>query len=297
MTAKANQTFKDFTDKLYGRLPMSWTAVILYALGSAVLTAFFLIVPVFENTSFHRMGETMEAWIFFAVIIMANCNTPMKSALKTFVFFLISQPLIYLFQVPFSWQGWHLFAYYKYWFVWTLLTFPMAFVGWRIKKKNWLSLLILTPVLFALTEYSIAAFRFSFRHFPFRLVTAIFCFAQVLIYLYVFTSNLRQKALGFVVPVVAVLFFSLMTPELELNATYFLPDNPILTDAAVITVEDAAIAEVSISETGEDSMIHIHSNRYGITSITIQDGEQEFRYTLKIYEDNQGIPQIDITPE
>ena len=165
------------------------------------------------------------------------------------------------------------------------------------QKKNWLSLLILTPVLFALTEYAIAAFRFSFRHFPSRLVTAIFCFAQVLIYLYAFTSNLRQKALGFIVPVTTVLTVFLMTPRFDINATYFLPDNPILTDAAVVTVEDAAIAEVSIAETGEDSMIHIHSNRYGITSITIQDGEQEFRYTLKIYEDNQGIPQIDITPE
>lgn len=297
MTEKTNHTLKRFADKLYGGLPMSWSAVILYALGSAVLTAFFLIVPVFNNTSFHRMGETMEAWIFFAVIIMANCKTSTESARKTFAFFLISQPLIYLFQVPFSWQGWHLFAYYKYWFIWTLLTLPMAFVGWRIKKKDWFSLLILAPVLFALTECSIDAFRFSFRHFPFRLITAIFCFAQVLIYLYVFTSNLRQKALGFVVPIAAVLIFSLITPRLEISATYFLPDNPILTDAAIVTVENPAIAEVSISETDEDSMIHIHSNRCGITPITIQDGEQEFRYTLKIYEDNQGIPQIDITPK
>ena len=297
MADKISRTLKRFADKLYGGLSMSWPAVIVYALGSAVLTAFFLIVPVFKDTSFHRMGETMEAWIFFAVIIMANCNAPMEAAFKTFAFFLISQPLIYLFQVPFSWQGWHLFSYYKYWFIWTLLTFPMAFVGWRIKQKNWLSLLILTPVLFALTEYSVEAFHFSFRHFPFRLVTAIFCLAQVLAYLYDFTSNFRQKLLGFVVAVAAVPLVFLMAPRLDINATYFLPDNPILTDAAAITVEDAAIAEVSIAETGEDSMIHIHSNRYGVTSITIQDGEKEFRYTLEIYEDNQGATQIGITPE
>ena len=297
MAEKANHTLKRLTEKLYGGLPMSWPAVILYALGSAVLTAFFLIVPVFKNTSFQRMGETMEAWVFFAVIIMANCKTPAESARKTFAFFLFSQPLIYLFQVPFSWQGWHLFAYYPYWLIWTILTIPMAFAGWYINKKNWLSLLILTPVLFALTEYSIAAFRFSFRHFPLRLVTAVFCLAQVLLYLYVFTSNLRQKLLGFVLPAAAVLVLLLMTPELEINAAYFLPDNPILTDAAIVTVEDAAIAEVSIAETGEDSMIHIHSTRYGVTSMAIQDGEREYRYTLKIYEDDQGAPQIGITTE
>ncbi len=41
-----------------------------------------------------------------------------------FFFFLISQPLIYLLQVPFSSMGFELFIYYKYWFIWTLLTIP-----------------------------------------------------------------------------------------------------------------------------------------------------------------------------
>ena len=51
--------------------------------------------------------------IMFAMIIISNCKTPKEAAAKTFVFFLISQPLIYLLQVPFSWQGWGLFHYYK----------------------------------------------------------------------------------------------------------------------------------------------------------------------------------------
>ena len=104
--------------------------------GNPVLTAIFLIMPVFRNTSFERMGVYLEAWIFFAIIIMANCKTPLESALKTFIFFLISQPLIYLIQVPFSSMGWQLFGYYRTWFIWTLLTFPMAYIGWYIKKKT-----------------------------------------------------------------------------------------------------------------------------------------------------------------
>ena len=36
--------FRRLTDKLYGGLPMSWPAVILFAVGTAVLTAVFLIV-------------------------------------------------------------------------------------------------------------------------------------------------------------------------------------------------------------------------------------------------------------
>ena len=107
------KTLKRITDKIYGGLKMSWFAVILYAVGAAILTAAVLIIPVFKDTSVERIGVHLEAWIFFAVIIMANCKKPLESALKTFVFFLISQPLIYLLQVPFSWQGWGLFAYYK----------------------------------------------------------------------------------------------------------------------------------------------------------------------------------------
>ena len=63
------------------------------------------------------MGVSFESWIFFTVIIMANCyrqedtkdgsffekiRQPLICAAKVFVFFLISQPLIYLFEVPFS---------------------------------------------------------------------------------------------------------------------------------------------------------------------------------------------------
>ena len=62
-----------FTDKLYGGISLTWPAVILYAVGTAVLTTIFLVVPIFRDTSFMRMGETLEAWIFFADIIIANC--------------------------------------------------------------------------------------------------------------------------------------------------------------------------------------------------------------------------------
>lgn len=37
-----------------------------------------------------------------------NSKDPLDSALKTFVFFLISQPLVYLVQVSFSEMGWGL---------------------------------------------------------------------------------------------------------------------------------------------------------------------------------------------
>ncbi len=296
MNQSNRHALRRFTEKIYGGLHMSWPAVILFAVATAVLSAVFLLVPIFHGTSFARMGETFEAWIFFAILIMANCKKPLESALKTFVFFVISQPLIYLLQVPFSEMGWSLFGYYRFWILWTLLTFPMAYAGWYIRRKDWLSLLILAPILLALTSDYVNSFVHSSRHFPYMLVTALFCLAQVLIYLFRFTENRWQKLIGFFVPLLVVVAALLIRPTLELSATSFLPDEPVLTENAVVVMEEGGIAEVSIEDT-QDSIVLVRATDYGTTSFAIRDGEREYRYSLEIYEDESGHSQIRISPD
>lgn len=298
-------------DKLYGGLNMSWRNVVLFALGTAVLTTIFLVVPIFKNTSFIRMGVTFESWIFFAVIIMANCyqqedttgasffdkiRQPLLCAAKVFVFFLISQPLIYLFQVPFSYMGWKLFGYYPYWFNWTLATIPMSFIGWYINKKNWLSLIILFPILCELTLTYIGSFEFTFKHFPIQLVTGVFCLAQVLVYLWVFTPKLVQRLLGFCLPLLFFVVFSLLSSPFELNGDNFLPNDVELSENAVVEVADADYVEITIVRYGKDPQIHLHSKAYIDDSrFTITDGDNVYRYSLMIYEDDGGHPQVKIT--
>ena len=274
---------------------MSWLVTVMYAVAAALLTSIFLILPVFKDTSFARMGVTFEAWIFFAVIIMANCKTPLESALKTFVFFLISQPLIYLIQVPFTVLGWQIFMYYRYWFIWTLLTLPMAYIGWYITKKNWLSLLILAPVLCYLTWLYVDGFRTAYSHFPRMLVMALFCLLQVLIYLYVFTEKTVQKLIGLVAPLAVMFALTLITPEADINTTQFLPGDPVLSEEASVTVDDPEIT-VQVEKTGEDSMVGIQARKYGSTAFTITDGGNEYHYSLEIFEDNEGHTQINIAP-
>lgn len=288
---------RSFTNKLFGGLRMSWPAVILFAAATAVITAVFLLIPALEGTSFERMGITFEAWIFFAVIIMSNCKKPLESACKTFVFFLISQPLIYLLQVPFSYMGWGLFGYYRYWFIWTLFTFPMAYVGWYIKRKNWLSLLILAPILYILTSDYVTGFGETFKHFPRMIVMAVFCLGQVLIYLYAFTELHWQKLLGFLVPLAIVLTLLMVRPQLHMDTTRFLPDGYVLTENAVVIMENTDTAEISIAKTGEDSMIRVCTEKYGSTAFTIRDGEKEYHLTAVVYEDEGGYPQLKIIPE
>lgn len=197
-------------DKLFGGLPMSWPAVLLYAVGAAVLTAVFLVVPVFKDTSFYRMGVYLEAWVLFAVLIMANCKKPLESAVKVFVFFLVSQPLIYLLQVPFSWQGWGLFRYYGHWFILTLLTFPAAFVGWYLNKRNWLSVLILAPVLALLGSVVDSSVSETISNFPHLLLTAVFCLLQIAAYVLAFCPRISQKLIALAVPAVTIVALALL---------------------------------------------------------------------------------------
>lgn len=294
MKNESKSLFARLTDKLYGGLPMTWPAVILYAVATAVLTALFLIVPLFSGTSFARVGETLEAWIFFAVIIMANCKSPLESALKTFVFFLISQPLIYLLQVPFSWMGWGLFGYYRYWFILTLATFPAAFVGWYITKKNWLSVAIFAPVLCFLAATGFSTFRETTVDFPKYLLTTLFCFAQILLYILVFFPALSQKVVGLVLTAATVVIFALRTPQVALSVVESLPDTPALSQAATVSLEDAALADVKLT-IPEDATVYITAHKYGATTMTVTDGEKAYRYSLEVYQ-GEGSDQIRIVP-
>ena len=90
-----------YIKKLFGEVNMTWPKVIIFAVVTAIYTALINQVPFFKYTSFRDIAISFECWILFAIIIIVNSKSGLDSALKTFVFFLISQPLIYLIEVPF----------------------------------------------------------------------------------------------------------------------------------------------------------------------------------------------------
>ena len=175
-------------------------------------------------------------------------------------------------------------------------TFPAAFVGWYIKKKNWLSLLILMPVIILLAVMCKGGLTHVIHHFPQLLITVVFCIAQILIYLYTFTEKVSQRIVGALVPIALVAAMMLTIPKgVDFFASRFLPDNPALTENATVTVENTGIADISVTGTSEDSTVQIHAHAYGTTSFAIIDGDREYRYDISIYEDDLGASQIDIT--
>lgn len=170
---------------------MSWKKVVIFAIAVAIMTALFLILPFTVHTSLANVGTYVESWILFALIIIMNCKKPFEAAIKTFVFFLISQPLIYLLQVPFSNLGWQIFMFYPQWFYITLLTLPGGFIAWYVKKDNILSALILSVACVILVYFG-AYFASSLIHnFPHNLLSCIYCYA--LAYALIFTLLRKNK--------------------------------------------------------------------------------------------------------
>ncbi|MCR5161888.1 MAG: hypothetical protein K6C06_08970, partial [Lachnospiraceae bacterium] len=71
-----------------------------------------------------------------------------------------------------------------YWFMVTLLTFPMGYIGYFMKKDKWWGILILAPMLGLLAVHA-SRFTGEARYwFPRHLLSAVFCvvvmFAAVL---------------------------------------------------------------------------------------------------------------------
>ena len=288
---ETNKTEQTLLGRVFGGVKMTWPRVLLLAVGSAVITFLFLVLPIFENTSFHLMGEYLEAWILLAVFIMANCKSPLDSALKTFVFFLVSQPLIYLLQVPFTSLGWQIFQFYRFWFYWTLATFPMAFVGWYITKRNWISLLILAPVL-AFLAYTGSNYllKTTIHQFPRYLLAVLLCWGQIVLYLLAFTFGKLQKAAGLAIAL-AVLVFCLATNVgagardlgLSLMTADFAPNAEV-----EIQVENADLVRIDLVEAGPITNVKVNMDQFGQTTFTLTDGRTSYRYYLSVYKDADG---------
>ena len=179
--------------KLFFETKMTWLRVILLAIGAAVLTAAVLLIPGLKETSASYLGVTPEAWFVFALIIVMNCEKPLEAALKTFVFFLISQPLIYLIQVPFFDRGWEIFAYYPYWLKITVLTLPGAVIAWFVKKNNIISALIMAVATGFIGIVLVESGTTVVRSFPGELIRAVFCLLEILLFIFVLLKNKRNR--------------------------------------------------------------------------------------------------------
>ena len=261
--------------KLFGGIELTWPKVIIAAVAAGILTAVIAIIPAFKNTSFHTITVSFEIWILFGIIIIMNSKSNLDSALKCFVFFLVSQPLVYLVQVPFSALGWGLFVYYKYWFIWTVLCLPMGFIGYYMKKGKWWGYLILLPMI-ALTAYSYRIYFSDFQFYmPRYILICLFCACAMILYPVFIFDNKNIRTVGAVIGSVAVIVLTgiaLLNPPVYSTEIMGNNEEHPFDGTYKVSLADEEYGSVKIIYLNdvEDYMVHADLKKAGNTVLTLE---------------------------
>ena len=274
--------------KIFGEIQLSWPKVILAAVITGFFTAAMALIPELRYTSFNAITVTFEVWILFGILIIMNSSSQLDSALKCFVFFLISQPLVYLFQVPFSNLGWALFGYYKYWFLWTLLCFPMGFIGYLMKKGKWWGFLILLPAIL-LTGYSyLLYFSYFLFSMPRYALICLFCVCAMIVYPVAIFDDKKIQSAGVLIGsllIIALTIIDLRNPpiystEIMANGETYKFDN---TYTAYLADDKFGDVKIIYMDSIESYMLHADFKRSGDTVVTlVSPGGEETAYGIHI---------------
>ena len=283
--------------KLFGGITLTWKKVILFAVAAGIYTAVMALLPAAKDTSFADITISFEVWILFGIIIIMNSRSPKDSALKCFVFFLISQPLVYLIQVPFSSLGWGILGYYRYWFIWTLLTIPMGFVGYYMKQEKWWGLLILTPVLIFLGFHYSNFFALTRYYFPHHVLSAVFCVVTLLLYpIYIF-QNPKFRKIGIAISVLIIFCASAfaLTHRNVYNTTVLVnggSTGAVFDDTYSAYLKDDSFGKVHIDYNAqiEDYMVNAEFIKGGRTELILADSSG----IQTVFELNIGYSSFDI---
>ncbi len=277
---------------------LSWKRLIIFAVLAAVYTAIMAILKITNNTSFKDITVTFEVWILFGIFIIMKSKSAKDSALKCFVFFLISQPLVYLFQVPFESFG--IFGYYPKWFIWTLLTVPMGFLGYYMKEDKWWGLLILTPIMLLLGFHYKTFLTEVILYFPQHLLSAIFCIITLILYPLVIFKDKKIKIVGVLISIMIILgasFIALNADKSYYNTTILVSggssgavfDNNY---KAYLENEEYGNLTIEFNEQFNSYVVNAEFRKVGKTKVIIESptGDKE-TYNIDIKRDSYEIDE------
>lgn len=238
--------------KLFGGLEISWKRLIVFAVAAGVYTGIMAMLPIVQGTSFHDIAMSFEWWVLFGIIIIMNSGSSKDAALKCFVFFLISQPLVYLVQAPFHPEGLGLFRFYPGWFLWTLLTLPMGYIGWMMKREKWWALLILAPLLLFVGFHYESFLSSAVSFFPKKLLSTVFCAATMLLYpLCIFKDKaLKRVGLGIALAILLAMTVAACSNQKSFYDTILFTDGShgvSLTESSRVSLADEEMGSVYVA--------------------------------------------------
>lgn len=285
--------------KFFCESDLTWKKIIIFAIVIGIYTGIMALLPFTEYTSFEDISISFEWWVLFGVFIILNSKSPLDAGVKCFVFFLISQPVVYLVQVPFSSEGWGIFQYYPRWFKWTLLTFPMGCIGHFLKKDKWWGMLILTPVMCFVGYHYISFLTASITAFPYHILSALFCAVTIVLYPVITFNNKKIKTAGLIIAALILIggtVASITADHTFYNATIlYSEDNDKYFDQTYdAALEDSSYGTVSIAydEESDCFVINAEFKRPGssVLTLTSPDGKTT-KYNLTVSKNT-----YDLTP-
>ena len=283
--------------KLFGGIDLTWPKVIASAVIAGVITGVIAFLPVFQYTSFHAITVSMEVWILFGIILIMNSKSNVDSALKCFVFFLISQPLVYLVQVPYSALGWGIFGYYRYWFILTVLCLPMGYIGYYMKKGKWWGYLILLPMII-LTAFSYSTYFADYLFcMPRYILICLFCACAMILYPVVIFKDRRIRTFGAAVGAALVMILTvigLLRPPVYHAEILGNNEEHPFDDSYTVSLADEKYGSVKIiyMPEVEDYMVRAELRRMGSTVLTLVSPEGEkTEFDLSVKRDTYRITQ------
>ena len=193
-------------NQIFGGIRMTWLKVIVFAIAAGAYTGAVMLIPALRNTSFQDIGIAFEWWVIFAVIVVVNCTKSWEAALKCFLFFLISQPMVYIVEMVFGGLSFEMAWYYyrAVWFKATLLTLPGGFIAYFCKKQNFWG-----SVVMALGNTIMAAMGYYYftqltGHFPHHLLSMLVCLAGIFVMGLCIQKNTHGRIIAIAGPFVLV---------------------------------------------------------------------------------------------
>ena len=180
----------------FGGLPMTWPIVCGFAVIIGVYVGIINQIPILHDTSFQDIAVTLEWWVLFAVLIVSNCKSAWEAGLKCLVFFLISQPVIYLVELPTIGLDKALYYYTGIWLPISLLTLPGGAIAFLAKRQNVLGAAILSVGNTIVALMGVSYFMQMLGSFPRHLLTVVSCAAIVAVTILGMKKKRRTRLLS-----------------------------------------------------------------------------------------------------
>ena len=263
--------------KLFGGIDLNWKKLIIFAIIAGVYTGVMAMLPIAKDTSFADITISFEVWILFGIFIIMNSKSAKDSALKCFVFFLISQPLVYLTQDIINHSNLFL-TYYRFWIIWTICTIPMGFIGYFMKKDKWWGLAILTPILIFLGIHYSGFLGETLYYFPYHLLSTLFCIFTLLLYPICIFNDKKVKIIGIIISLIIIIAMTFISfaNNTTYNTTILISDNEtgnVFDNSYKVYLEDDKFGNVHIEydENLEGYKVDAEFKKAGITNLVLED--------------------------